>query len=76
MLVRAGVWLKLGDFVPGTLVFLLASASYSEAERFDAPQPELIAARISLIRLLASMMMGCKGVVLGFGAVSVRMVSG
>jgi hypothetical protein len=47
VLVQAGVWLKLGDFVPGTLVFLFAPTSFSETERFDAPQPDLIAARAS-----------------------------
>lgn len=45
VLVPAGVWLKLGDFLPGTLIIVFAPVLFSEAERFDAPQPDLIAAR-------------------------------
>ena len=48
VLVQAGVRVTLGEFLPETLLLVFAPKLYSEVERFDAPQPDLIAARNSM----------------------------
>jgi hypothetical protein len=48
VLVSAGVWLELNDFAPGTVVFGFAPVPYSETKKFDAPRPDLIAARTDM----------------------------
>jgi hypothetical protein len=45
VLVSAGVWLELSDFASGTVVLGFAPVPYAETKHFDAPRPDLIAAR-------------------------------
>jgi hypothetical protein len=45
VLLSAGVWLELSDFSPGTVVFGFAPVPFAETRKFDAPRPDLIAAR-------------------------------
>ena len=39
---RPGVWLRLRDFAPGTVLAVGASLSYADTRHFDTPQPSLI----------------------------------
>lgn len=39
MWVRPGVWLRLREFEPGTILLVAASLCYSETRHFDRPQP-------------------------------------
>lgn len=43
LLVRAGVVVRLVDFVPGTVLLRCASARYVETRHFAEPRPELLA---------------------------------
>jgi dTDP-4-dehydrorhamnose 3,5-epimerase len=42
--VSAGVWLRLRNFRPGTVLSVAASRTYADTVYFDRAQPELIAA--------------------------------
>jgi hypothetical protein len=42
LLVRAGVWLRLRNFEPATVLMVLASLSYGETRYFERPQPALL----------------------------------
>lgn len=37
--VKPGVWLRLREFEPGTILLVAASLLYSETRHFDGPQP-------------------------------------
>lgn len=40
----AGMWLRLRDFLSGTVLSVAASRTYADTVYFDAPQPDLISA--------------------------------
>lgn len=40
--VMPGVWLRLCDFAPETLVAVIASSSYSDVSRYNEPKPHLL----------------------------------
>jgi hypothetical protein len=40
----AGMWLRMRDFLAGTVLSVAASQTYADTVYFDAPQPELISA--------------------------------
>jgi dTDP-4-dehydrorhamnose 3,5-epimerase-like enzyme len=40
----AGVWLRLRDFLSGTVLSVAASAIYAHTRYFDRPQPDLVSA--------------------------------
>jgi hypothetical protein len=42
LLIRAGVWLRLRDFRPETLLVVLSSEPYRERSHFEAPEPALL----------------------------------
>jgi hypothetical protein len=45
VLIPAGLWTLLSEFAPSTLVVVMAAKPYAETQSFDAPQPDLLAAR-------------------------------
>jgi hypothetical protein len=42
LVVQAGVWLRLKDLAPDTVIAVLASLTRDETTYFDAPAPELL----------------------------------
>jgi WxcM-like, C-terminal len=42
--ISAGVWLRLREFLSGTVLSVAASACYADTVYFDRPQPDLISA--------------------------------
>jgi dTDP-4-dehydrorhamnose 3,5-epimerase-like enzyme len=42
LIVEAGVWRRLRDFAPQTIVMMAASLSYADTVNYDVPRPELI----------------------------------
>jgi hypothetical protein len=42
--ISAGVWLRLRDFLSGTVLSVAASVSYADTVYFDRPQPDLVSA--------------------------------
>jgi len=42
LVIQAGVWLRLKDFTPDTVIAVLASQPHDEATYFDAPAPALL----------------------------------
>jgi hypothetical protein len=42
LVIRAGVWLRLKDFTPDTVIAVLSSLPHNEATYFDAPAPALL----------------------------------
>ena len=40
--VRSGVWLRLKEFAPGTVLLVVASLLYAETRHYNQPQPLLI----------------------------------
>lgn len=42
LVIRAGVWLRLKDFTPDTVIAVLSSLPHDETTYFDAPAPALL----------------------------------
>ena len=42
--ISAGVWLRLREFLSGTVLSVAASVSYADTVYFDGPQPDLVSA--------------------------------
>ena len=42
LLVKAGVWLRLRDFLSDCLIAVMAPLPHAETGRFDTPQPHLL----------------------------------
>jgi len=40
--VRPGVWLRIKEFAPGTVLLVVASLLYAETRHYNEPQPRLI----------------------------------
>lgn len=40
--IDAGIWRRLRDFAPGTVLMVLASKSFNDTEIFDTPRPDLL----------------------------------